>query len=84
MILEIYKHPKNDAVKEYYVYALNRVNNDDIWYFAFDLKTIIEMHKTYDYRFTKKDANTDKFELISSKEYKNIEEIEFEYMHKLI
>ena len=84
MILEIYKHPKNDAVKEYYVYALNRENSDDIWYFAFDLKTIIEMYKTKDYRFTKKDANTHKFELISSKEYKNIEEIEFEYMHKLI
>lgn len=84
MILEIYKHPKNDAVKEYYVYALNRVNNDDIWYFSYDIKSIIQMYKTRDFRFTKEESRVYNLDFISSKEYKNIEEIEFEYMHKLI
>lgn len=84
MILEVYKYTKNDAVKEYYVYALNRNNADNICYYGFTIKQVVELYKTKGFRFTKEDADIDNFELVSSKEYNSIEEIEFEYIEYLI
>jgi hypothetical protein len=80
MILEIYKYKDEDK----YLYSLNRNSSDNIWYFSYDIKSIIQMYKTRDFRFTKEESRVYNLDFISSKEYKNIEEIEFEYMEYLI
>jgi hypothetical protein len=80
MILEIYKYKDDDK----YLYLLNRNSSDNIWYFSYDIKSIIQMYKTRDFRFTKEESRDYNLDFISSKEYKNIEEIKFEYMGYLI
>lgn len=80
MIFEIYKYKDEDK----YLYLLNRNSSDNIWYFSYDIKSIIQMYKTRDFRFTKEESRVYNLDFISSKEYKNIEEIKFEYMEYLI
>ena len=80
MIFEIYKYKDEDK----YLYLLNRNSSDNIWYFSYDIKSIIQMYKTRDFRFTKEESRVYNLDFISSKEYKNIEEFKFEYMEYLI